>query len=106
MAERKKLTFRPDPTFPRKVVVELPSGDTDEIEFTFRHRTGKEAKALDEGLSGRDWADVLLDLAVGWEFAEPYDREHLDEFCNNYPKAAPAIYRQYVQALLVEKAKN
>lgn len=106
MAERQKLKYQPDPTFERRVEIELPSGDLADVGLTLRHRTGPEAKAFEDALAGRLWPDILLDLATGWEFAEPYDRAHLEEFIANYPKAAQMIYRAYVKALLVETEKN
>lgn len=94
-----KLTLVKAPTFKATVQIPVPGQkQSSEAEFTFKYRTRDEFKAWYEGLEGRQDADVdiLMECISGWDLAEPFDREHVEQMVQFYPGASRAISDKYV----------
>lgn len=128
MAAKVKLGARPK-TFKRPISFPMLDGTTGTIEMEYRYRTRREygefidkvvadagaaAKPMDEKFSmanlmsktGNNTADHILLIADGWNLDEPFDREHLQQLCDELPGAATAIVDQYRAAVAEGRLGN
>lgn len=87
-----------EPTFKAKAEIPVPGKKPVKIEFTFRHRDSDEFKALMERLGDYENDTALvMDVACGWELAEPFDAEHVGKLVRNYLGSARAIAEKYFE---------
>ncbi|NHZ89292.1 hypothetical protein F2P45_09740 [Massilia sp. CCM 8733] len=115
---KQKFSLNVAPTFKAPVTITIPGGGEAEIMFTFKHRTRDEFKAFTENLKasadaddgtkgdGPKDADVLLDIASGWDLDEPFDAASLDKLVQRYMGAAQAVIGAYFGELTGARAKN
>lgn len=101
-----KLVLQPAPTFSKVVKVPVPGGETADVTFTFRHRTRDELKAWGDGAEGRSDVQAVLDMATGWDLAEPFDAENVGVLVQNYPASALAVLRTYYDELSAARLGN
>lgn len=101
-----KLKLNPEPTFKAKVGIPVPGSRPAEVLFTFKHRTRDEVIAWVEG--SRDATDVesVLDVVVGWELEDEFNRENVERLCNNYPGSGLVIISAYLDELRGARVKN
>lgn len=101
-----KLKLNPEPTFKAKVGIPVPGSRPAEVLFTFKHRTRDEVLAWMEG--SRDATDVesVLDVVVGWELEDEFNRENVERLCNNYPGSGLVIVSAYLDELRGARVKN
>ncbi len=120
----KKLSLELAPTFPASVMIPIPGGDFGEVIFTFKSRTRDEFKeflallnpakkdeveaddaevAADKG--PRD-ADLIMDIASGWDLADAFDVKSVEKLTQRYMGAAQAIFNVYMAELTGARAKN
>lgn len=93
-----KLTLTPAPTFKAIVKIPVPGSRLVDVEFTFKGRTRTEYEQLWEDVLAKRWpddADVVLEIASGWDLDEPFDREHIQKMDENYLGSTKAIWDVY-----------
>lgn len=104
-----KIQLSPSPTFSAPVAIPVPGKKPADVSFTFRARTKDEFKAFIDSLNDsqdKDDADVVMDVASGWELDEPWSRENVKTLTQNYLGAARAIIETYIAELAAARAKN
>lgn len=103
-----KLRPRPPQTFKAKATIPLPGGGKEEVVLTFRHRSRDQLNELakrHESTSAGD-VDYVMEACEGWEYEEPFTRESVAEFLQDFGGAAAAITFTYTTELLGLRAKN
>ncbi len=101
-----RLALNAAPTFTAKVGIPVAGAEPVPVAFTFRHRT---RSALDEFIKTRaDKADTdtFLDMVIGWDLEDEFNRENVERLLENYIGTALAAYRVYVDELIQGKSKN
>jgi hypothetical protein len=85
--------IKANPTFKAKVAIPLPGEGFHNLVFEFKHkRRGEFAELIKNGvLDTKSDLDAVLDICVGWELAEPFNRENVEELLEEYHGAAQAI---------------
>lgn len=104
MADKLKLVA--NPTFTAKVGIPVPGGDPVSATFTFKHRTKTVLNEWIAARPGKPDVESFMDMVTGWDLDEPFDKEHVETFLENYIGAAVETYRTYVLQLVEGKAKN
>ena len=94
------------PTFKCKVDIPIPGDKPATVEFIFKGRTREQFKAFIESLVDREDADVILDLASGWDLEDSFDLENIELLIQNYLGAAKAIIEKYLSELTAARTKN
>lgn len=93
-----KLKLTPDPTFKAKVAVPIPGGTADVV-FEFQYRDRKALTAwFDDNREASD-VDTLMDVVVGWDLDDAFNRDNVERLCNAYPGAAREVLAQYAREL-------
>ena len=101
-----KFSLKANPTFTAKVGFPQAGGDTVDVSLTFKHRT---KSGLDEFLTSRaDRTDVdaFLEMVVGWELSDEFNRENVETLLENHIGVALATYKTYIDQLVQHRAKN
>lgn len=99
-----KLSLKANPTFKAKVGIPVAGGEAVEVEFTFKHRTRDDLNAwLKES---KDDVTGILEMAEGWDLAEPFDKENVELLVQNYIGAPKALIEKYLDELYQAKLKN
>lgn len=101
-----KLTLDPNPTFDYPVSIPRPGLDPVAVRFTFRHRGLRDVQDWLKALDGREDADIVMDMASGWELDDAFTRENVAALCDNYGGASRAIYDTYLRELRGAREKN
>lgn len=101
-----KLKLNPEPTFKAKVGIPVPGSRPAEVLFTFKHRTRDEVIAWVEGSRDATDVDSVLDVVVGWELEDEFNRENVERLCNNYPGSGLVIISTYLDELRGARVKN
>lgn len=101
-----KLSLKANPTFRAKVAVPVAGGEAVDVEFTFRHMTATALSEFRESLSDSSDADAVMKMVDGWDFAEEFNRESVEELIQNHIGIAGDIYRKYIEELIPAKTKN
>jgi hypothetical protein len=122
-----KLTLNPAPTFKKVVEIPTPNG-VGEVTFEFKHKDRVEmaeflvqrqaraeasAKKVDKSnlvpvvkdAVERD-ADMVLDIAVGWDLDDEFSRESIVTLIRKFDQAALSIIETYGEANSGQKQKN
>lgn len=94
------------PTFKAKVAIAVPGGKTDEIQFTFKHRSKDDLKEFLDSLADKEDITLITDVASGWELDDAFDEDSLEKLTQNYPGSALAIFQTYMAELSGARAKN
>jgi hypothetical protein len=91
------LQIKPNPTFKCKVGIPVPGADKMDVEFEFRHMRKSEFRALVESkeLDTMPHGQVVMRLACGWSLPDAFTPENVDEFLENYHRAAESIWFAY-----------
>ncbi|HYD58970.1 MAG TPA: phage tail assembly chaperone [Noviherbaspirillum sp.] len=92
-----KLVLTPNPTFKAKVAIPVPGAGTTDVEFTFKHRSKDQLKEFMESNDGRGDVEVIMDMCSGWELAEPFDEEHVEQLAQQYVGSSQAIFETYLR---------
>lgn len=101
-----KLTLVASPTFKHHVSIPVPGGKPASVEFTFKARSKTDFKEFVGAMGDREDIDVIMDLASGWDLAEPFDRENVEKMTELYIGSAMAIIETYVRECTGARAKN
>jgi len=103
------MTFqiKANPTIDAKVTI-VGQGREQELNVTFRHKTGKEYDALMKKLAADkiSTADLLLLLIEKWDADMPVSKEAFHLLCEHQPGADLAIATAFNDAIRVERRKN
>lgn len=120
---KQKLSLELAPTFPASVMIPVPGGDAGEVIFTFKSRTRDEFKeflailnppkkddgepeSTDAAEKGPRDADLIMDIASGWDLADAFDAKSVEKLTQRYMGAAQAIFNVYMAELTGARAKN
>jgi hypothetical protein len=103
---RTKFVLTANPTFKAKVNIPIPGASPEAVEFTFKHRTKDEYLDWAKNLEGKDEVDMILEMASGWELADPFDRESIEKLTQSYLGSARAIFEKYVHEQTNAKLGN
>lgn len=99
-----KLTLNAAPTFSAPVGIPVAGSEPAQVIFTFRHRT---RDALRDWLAQeRDDVTAILEMASGWDLAEPLDKENAELLVQNYLGAAKAVFDKYITELTQARLGN
>lgn len=93
-----KITLNPAPTFKLAVEIPVPGADFASVEFVFKHRTKtqlEEMFAKNKAAEAVDQVSEVMEMVVGWEFSEDFNRENVARLLDNYPGSALAILLAY-----------
>ena len=102
-----KLKLIANPTFTAKVAIPVAGGEAVDVEMTFKHRTRKELDEFIDSLASKtDDAEIFLEIVVGWELEDAFNRESVELLLQNYHGAAVATYTTYRDELRKAKLKN
>ena len=104
------FALQPKPTFKSEVTIKSPDGEG-KIKFEFKHRGKSALKEFFEppaaGEKALDDADLILDMAVGWEGVdEKFSPEAVGKLVDNYPSATKSVFDEYIRALVEGGQKN
>jgi hypothetical protein len=99
------LKLKPDPTFRAKVDIPVAGGDAVPVEFEFRHKTLDQLQAWLRTPQPDD-VQGILDIAVGWELAEPLNAETVALLVQNHIGCAGLIARRYADELTKARLGN
>lgn len=103
---KSKFSLSATPTFKSKVLIPVPGKQAEPVEFTFKGRTREQFKDFVENLKDREDADVILDIASGWELEDAFDKENVELLTENYLGAARAIIEKYLSELTQARLGN
>lgn len=106
MATKPKFSLTLAPTFKCKVAIPVPGDKSADIEFIFKGRSREAFKDFIESLKDRDDADVVMDIASGWDLEDAFTRENVEILTGNYLGAAKAVIEAYLSELTTGRAKN
>ena len=105
--------LKANPTFRAKVVIPIPGGGKQSIDFEFRHKTRTELKRFTEGAQGQADGAALHPIVAGWsgvtdESDQPveYSRDALERLLDLFPSAAQAITAAYFEELAAARLGN
>lgn len=101
-----KFTLNPTPTFKATVEIPRPGTDAGEIEFVFKHRTRDQFKELVDSMADKKDVELVMDVASGWNLADPFDAEHVEMLLQNYFVSGETIVTTYLRELTAGKLGN
>jgi hypothetical protein len=101
-----KLNLKPDPTFNGKVKIPIAGKEPAEVMFTFKHRSREDVLAWLQEARQRSDTDTVMDMVVGWELDDAFNRDNVELLCSNYAGAGRAIIEKYLAELRGEREKN
>lgn len=91
-----KFKLEPNPTFKSTVAIPVHGAGAEPVEFTFKHRSRESFLEFANKAPDLSHPDLVMEVASGWELAEPFDREHIEKMDQTYMGAARAIWDRYV----------
>lgn len=101
-----KLSLTAAPTFTSVVLIPVQGKKPVPVEFTFRARNRDQFSELVENLAGRPNEDVMMDILVGWELEDEFNRESVERLLQNYIGSAKAILDKYFSEMTGAKLGN
>lgn len=101
-----KFSLAPNPTFKAKVLIPVPGQSAEAVEFTFKGRSREAFREFMESLKDREDADVVMDIASGWELDDAFDKSNIEKLCENYLGAARAVIEKYLSELTQARLGN
>lgn len=106
MATKPKFSLTLAPTFRCKVGIPVPGEKSADVEFIFKGRSREAFKDFIESLKDREDADVVMDIASGWDLEDAFTKENVEILTGNYLGAAKAVIEAYLSELTTGRAKN
>lgn len=101
-----KFSLTASPTFKAKVAIPVPGGESADVEFVFKGRTREAFKEFIESIKDRDDAEVIMDIASGWDLTDAFDKQNVELLTQNYLGAARAIIEKYLSELTQARLGN
>lgn len=103
---KSKFSLTASPTFKAKVAIPIPGDKAVDVEFTFKGRTREAFKTFIDNLKDREDAEVVMDIASGWDLEDAFSKENVDILTQNYLGAARAIIEKYLSELTQARLGN
>lgn len=107
---KSKFSLTASPTFDATVAIPVPGKGTADVKFTFKHRDREAFRNLVDSLADPDEnrtdADLVLDIASGWDLDEPFDAEHVGLMVDRYIGSGAAILNTYLHEQTGARQKN
>jgi len=103
------FTIKANPTFDATVKIPVPGGQTADLALTFKHMTRDKVKEFFDRAASSEETDgsLLSEIIAGWTGVDAeFSEEALDELCQNYHGAIPAIFDCYLAELSKARSKN
>jgi hypothetical protein len=100
------LKLNPEPTFKATIRIPVPGGESEPVEFTFKHRTLTQLKAFGDEIRGKDNAEAVMLLVAGWSLDDAFNLENVQRLVENYPRASAAIVDGYYNELVKGRLGN
>lgn len=102
------LKLIPADSFDAPASIRVPGGEPVQVMVTWRHKGRAEVGAWFASAAGRDDADVLAEVILGWgpEIDQPYSRENLEKLLDAYPGSAVDLLAAYRDGLQGGRRKN
>ena len=95
------LKLKAEPTFKAQVKIPLAGGgESEPVEFTFKHRTRTELDEFFEKRKKSSNLDAVLDMVLGWNLTDEFNRDNVALLLDNYGAATLAITDVYTRELL------
>lgn len=101
-----KFKLDPDPTFKAIVPIPVHGKGVTNVEFIFKHRTSEEFDKFIEELRNKKDPEVALEIACGWELADPFDTASIEKMFRNYMGSAKALIETYIKELTAARLGN
>jgi len=101
-----KFSLTASPTFKAKVAIPVPGDKSADIEFIFKGRTREAFKDFIDGLKDREDAEVIMDIASGWDLDDAFEKDNIEKLTQNYLGAARAIIEKYLSELTQARLGN
>ena len=101
-----KLVLTANPTFKAKVMIPVAGGLPTPVEFTFKHRSKDAFSEWVKSLTDKDDADLIMEVASGWELDDAFERENIELLCQNYLGASRAVIEKYIGEQTAAKLGN
>lgn len=101
-----KLSIDANPTFTTPVPIPVHGGDPVLMGFTFKHRTLDEMAAWVGSRDGKTDVDAVLDMVVGWDFAEEFTPENVARLLQQRVGTSLSIFTVYTREIYQAKLKN
>lgn len=101
-----KFSLTASPTFKAKVAIPIPGDKAETIEFVFKGRTREQFKDFIESLKDREDADVVMDIASGWDLDDAWTLDNVEKLTQNYLGAAKAVIEKYLSELTNARLGN
>lgn len=103
------MTFKikSNPTIDACITI-VGQGREQQLNITYRHKTGKEYEALMKQLAAGEitTADLLLLLIADWDADMRVSKESIELLCEHQPGADVAIASAFNDAIRVDRRKN
>ncbi len=100
------LKLTANPTFKATVAVPVAGEDSVDVKFTFKHRTKTDMDAFMASRENVPDIDTFMEMVVGWELPEDFNRENALILLENHIGAALSAYRTYIDELYKSKLGN
>lgn len=91
-----KFKLEAAPTFKAKVAIPIPGGDTQDVEFEFKHVPKDEFNDLFSPDNALPDVELILKICAGWELDDPFNAASVEKLRQNYQAAPGAIVRKFV----------
>jgi len=95
------LKLDADPTFQAEVGIPVPGKGDVAVFFTFKHRDQPAFEKFMQDARTKKMENVkfIMDVVVGWNLDDPFNKENVAKLLRNYHGAAGAIGRAYGREL-------
>jgi len=98
------LKLTPNPTFASNVVINVPGGGSETVEFTFNYKTKPEydeyIARTSKSKSKKAAVEALSEIVSGWSGLDAeYSVDSLGKLIENYQGVETKIFAKYVEEL-------
>lgn len=102
----KKLSLSTDPTFVATAQIPVPGAGTAPVKVTYKYRDRAAFKEFLDVLKDSEDAEVIMDIACGWDLDEAFDKANVEKLVAKYIGAPAAILSTYISEQTGARAKN
>jgi hypothetical protein len=101
-----KFVLKANPTFAAKVAFPVAGGTSVDVLLTFKHRTKTELDEFLKTRDGRTDVESFLDMVVGWDLEDSFNKENVELLLENHLGVALATWKAYLDELVQHRIKN
>lgn len=102
-----KLKLIPNPTFKHIVAVPVAGGESESVEFVFKHKKQSEINAMfaPENIEGvgqdpiKADTEFLLEFVAAWNVDAEFNQDNVALFLENYSGVVHLIFREYANEI-------